>query len=67
MKEKRRKYDGVSQVVDLKLTKDIKGKQIKKDGGWKKFCIWIIRGLIREGLKKKMGLAELWIWKLVRN
>ena len=37
MKEKRRKYDGVSQVVDLKLTKDIKGKQIKKMGVGKSF------------------------------
>ena len=31
-KKKRDKKDGVSQVVDLKLTKNIKGKQKKKMG-----------------------------------
>jgi len=31
-KKKREKKDGVSQVVDLKLTKNIKGKQKKKMG-----------------------------------
>ena len=37
-KKKRDKKDGVSQVVDLKLTKHIKGKSIKKYGGWMKLC-----------------------------
>ena len=31
-KKKRDKKDGVSQVVDLKLTKNIKGKQKKRWG-----------------------------------
>ena len=31
-KKKREKKDGVSQVVDLKLTKNVKGKQKKKMG-----------------------------------
>ena len=31
-KKKRDKKNGVSQVVDLKLTKNIKGKQKKKMG-----------------------------------
>ena len=30
--KRREKKDGVSQVVDLKLTKNIKGKQKKKMG-----------------------------------
>ena len=36
--KKKSKKDGVSQVVDLKLTKHIKGKSIKKYGGWMKLC-----------------------------
>ena len=33
VRRREKKKDGVSQVVDLKLTKNIKGKQKKKDGG----------------------------------
>ena len=36
LSKKREKKDGVSQVVDLNLTKNIKGKQKKKWWGLKK-------------------------------
>ena len=56
----------------------------RKDGGWTKLCIWIVKDLLwqtkkkKDGFdwivdlklskklkgkwKKKMGVAELWIW-----
>ena len=46
----------------FEINKECKGKAKKKDWCWTKLCKWRVRDLLCE-TEKKMGLAELWIWK----
>ena len=49
LKGKQEKNNGCCQVVDLHLYRK------KKDGVRKKLCIWIIRDILGERLKKRWG------------
>ena len=60
-KRKTEKKDGVGWIVDLKISKKLKGKWEKKDG----FCRVVYlkcKRLAKKKRKKKKGLAKLWIW-----
>ena len=56
-----KKKDRFVQIVDLKLSKKLKGKQEKKDG-----VVWIVDLKLSKKLKgkqeKKDVVAKLWIW-----
>ena len=73
----KKKKDWFVWIVDLILSKKLKGKHEKKDGvaklwiwiyieqkrwGWDKVVYLNNKRYTRRKTEKKMGLPELWIW-----